>query len=76
MTCQVCGLRLPDPRKVGQKLAQTARLMVGVPDYDTYVAHRAANHPDDPVMTREEFFRNSQERRYGGGSTGGVFRCC
>jgi len=50
--------------------------MVGVPDYDTYVAHRAANHPDDPVMTREEFFRNSQERRYGGGSTGGVFRCC
>ena len=50
--------------------------MVGVPDYDTYVAHREANHPDEPVMTREDFFRNSQERRYGGGSKGGVFRCC
>ena len=76
MTCQVCGLRLTDPRQVGRKLAQTARLMVGVPDYDTYVAHREANHPDEPVMTREDFFRNSQERRYGGGSKGGVFRCC
>ena len=75
MTCQVCGLRLPDPKEVGRKLAQTARLMVGVPDYDVYVAHREVNHPDEPVMTREEFFRNSQERRYGGGS-GGVFRCC
>lgn len=74
MAC-LCGLRLPDPREVGRKLTQTARLMVGVPDYDVYVAHREATHPDEPVMTREEFFRNSQERRYGGG-TGGVFRCC
>ncbi len=74
MAC-LCGLRLPDPREVGRKLTQTARLMVGVPDYDVYVAHREANHPDESVMTREEFFRNSQERRYGGGS-GGVFRCC
>jgi uncharacterized short protein YbdD (DUF466 family) len=74
MAC-LCGLRLPDPREVGRKLTQTARLMVGVPDYDVYVAHREATHPYEPVMTREEFFRNSQERRYGGGS-GGVFRCC
>jgi hypothetical protein len=25
---------------------RTARLMVGVPDYETYVAHRRANHPE------------------------------
>lgn len=74
MDC-LCGLRLPDPRAVGRKLTQTARLMVGIPDYDVYVAHRQANHPAEPLMTREEFFRNSQERRYGSGS-GGVFRCC
>jgi uncharacterized short protein YbdD (DUF466 family) len=38
--------------------------MVGVPDYPTYVAHRKANHPDDPVMTYEEFFRERQRARY------------
>jgi uncharacterized short protein YbdD (DUF466 family) len=27
--------------------AKTARLMVGIPDYDTYVAHRRAIHPGD-----------------------------
>lgn len=75
MTCRVCGLTLPDAGELGRFVKQTARLMVGVPDYDTYVAHRQANHPDQPVMTKPEFFRNSQDRRYGG-STNGVFRCC
>jgi uncharacterized short protein YbdD (DUF466 family) len=45
-------------------VAQTARLMVGVPDYETYVAHRRTNHPGLPVMTYEEFFRERQEARY------------
>ena len=30
---------------------RTARLMVGVPDYQTYVEHRRQAHPDKPVMT-------------------------
>jgi uncharacterized short protein YbdD (DUF466 family) len=30
---------------------RTARLMVGVPDYDTYVQHRQVTHPGLPVMT-------------------------
>jgi uncharacterized short protein YbdD (DUF466 family) len=29
---------------------RTARLMIGVPDYETYVAHRRANHPDQPII--------------------------
>ncbi len=33
-------------RFVCDRVAETARLMVGVPDYPTYVAHRKANHPD------------------------------
>ena len=49
--------------------------MVGVPDYDTYVAHRRANHPDQPVMSYEEFFRERQNSRYGGGN-GKISRCC
>lgn len=43
---------------------RTARLMVGVPDYQTYVEHRLANHPDQPVMTYHEFFRERQNARY------------
>jgi uncharacterized short protein YbdD (DUF466 family) len=44
--------------------ARTARLMVGVPHYQTYVEHRRANHPDQPVMTYAEFFRERQNARY------------
>lgn len=44
--------------------ARTLRLMVGVPDYDTYVQHRQANHPGQPVMTYEEFFMERLQARY------------
>jgi uncharacterized short protein YbdD (DUF466 family) len=53
---------------------RTARLMVGIPDYDVYVAHRRANHPDQPIMTYEEFFVERQEARYAIGK--GRFRGC
>ena len=52
---------------------KAARLMVGIPDYDAYVAHQVVRHPDQPVMTYEEFFRWAQERRYAGANGG---RCC
>ena len=45
-------------------VASTARLMVGVPDYQTYVEHRRAFHPGKPIMTYEEFFRERQNARY------------
>ena len=44
---------------------RTARLMVGVPDYQTLdVDHRRTLHPDLPVMTYAEFFRERQDARY------------
>jgi len=49
--------------------------MVGMPNYDTYVAHVRATHPDKPVMTYEEFFRDRQNAKFGGGGKGG-FVCC
>lgn len=61
--------------KVGKGLATTARLMVGVPDYDAYVAHRQKMHPGDPVMTYEDFFRERQASRYGVNG-GKISRCC
>ncbi len=57
------------------RLAEGARLMVGVPDYDRYVAHRTAHHPDEPVMTLKEFHRDRIARRYGTGP-GAPPRCC
>ena len=61
-------------RFVCDRVAQTARLMVGVPDYPTYVAHRKANHPGQPIMSYEEFFRERQAARYAIGK--GRFRGC
>lgn len=61
-------------RFVCEMVVKTARLMVGVPDYDNYVAHTKATHPDLPVMTHTEFFRERQNARYG--FSKGRFRCC
>ena len=54
---------------------KTARLMVGIPDYEVYVEHRRACHPGEPVMSYEEFFRNRQDARYATGR-GKISRCC
>jgi uncharacterized short protein YbdD (DUF466 family) len=54
------------------RIRETSRLMVGVPDYDRYVAHVANTHPDQPVMSYREFFDNRQQARYGVG----MKRCC
>ena len=54
-------------------VGQAMRMMVGVPDYETYVAHARATHPDQEPMSYEAFFRNRQEARYGGA---GRIGCC
>ena len=55
-------------KQAGSYLGQSLRLMVGLPEYDTYLAHMERTHPDEPAMTYEEFFRERQEARYGGES--------
>lgn len=60
---------------IGKCLCDSARLMVGVPDYEAYVAHVRKTHPDTEPMTYEAFFRDRQQARYGGDGKGG-FRCC
>ena len=57
---------------MGRYLGQSLRLMGGLPDYQTYVAHMESTHPDREPMTYEEFFRERQEARYGGGQG----KCC
>lgn len=62
-------------KRILREAAQTARLMVGQPDYDAYVAHRKAQHPGEPVMSFEDFFRERQSSRYGENG-GKISRCC
>ncbi|CAM5192803.1 YbdD/YjiX family protein [Oligella ureolytica] len=57
----------------GKYLSQTARLMVGVPSYDMYLAHMAHKHPDKEPMSYKEFYRDRVNARYGGD---GSIRCC
>ncbi len=73
MSCTICGLPALDLARLAKKLKQGANLMVGQPDYEAYAAHRKAQHPGEPVMTREEFFFERQARRFGDGR---AFRCC
>ncbi|MCM2335471.1 MAG: YbdD/YjiX family protein [Pseudomonas sp.] len=51
---------------------QTARLAIGLPDYDVYVAHMRRVHPDVAPMDRDAFFRERMEARYAKGRS----RCC
>ncbi len=53
-------------------LAQTGRLIVGVPDYDLYLAHMRRRHPERAPMTREAFFADRLQARYARGTS----RCC
>jgi uncharacterized short protein YbdD (DUF466 family) len=48
-----------------RRTVHTARLiMAGVPDYEVYIAHRREHHPDEPIMSYAEFFRERQQARY------------
>ncbi|HUD30689.1 MAG TPA: YbdD/YjiX family protein [Novosphingobium sp.] len=54
------------------RLREMARLMVGQPPYDAYLAHMASHHPEATPMSRVEFFRNREQARYGSGAG----KCC
>lgn len=55
---------MPDLRFLWRRAAETARLMVGIPDYESYVKHRQTWHPGEPIMSYKDFFRERQEARY------------
>ena len=55
------------------RFREMARLMVGQPPYESYLAHMARHHPHATPMTRIAFFRNREQARYGGENGG---KCC
>ena len=69
---QKLGARL---RLIGKRLCQCGNLIVGLPDYEAYVAHVARAHPGQAPMTLKAFFRERQAARYGDGGSRGM-RCC
>lgn len=52
--------------------AATARATLGMPDYDAYLTHLRARHPEAEPLTREGFFKARQTARFGGGA----LKCC
>ena len=55
-----------------ERAACVVRSIIGVPDYDRYVAHVRARHPGAEPMTHEEFVRQRLADRYNRPGT----RCC
>ena len=51
---------------------ETARRMIGVPDYAAYLRHAREHHPERAPLDYAAFFARAQAARYRG--TGG--RCC
>jgi uncharacterized short protein YbdD (DUF466 family) len=49
-----------------------ARRVFGIPDYEAYVAHLRAHHPERALPSRETFFHERLAARY----TGRGGRCC
>jgi uncharacterized short protein YbdD (DUF466 family) len=61
--------RLRDRLRV---VRQACRQVFGIPDYERYLAHMAAHHAGESVLSRREFFARSIDRKYGKSGP----RCC
>ncbi len=48
------------------------RQIVGAPDYQRYLEHHAACHPDRQPLSAREYYAEFVSRRFGSGAT----RCC
>lgn len=65
-------MTLSGMRSAVRRAAVVIRRVIGVPDYERYVAHVRAAHPGTVPMSRAEFERSRLEDRY---SKPGQ-RCC
>jgi len=55
-----------------RSLCTACRQVFGMPDYERYLTHAAERHPGAPVLTRNDYFVQAIERKYGKGG----MRCC
>lgn len=57
---------VPAPARTGAvaAIARVIKQIIGVPDYERYVAHQCVAHPGCEPLTREAFMRERLEARY------------
>jgi uncharacterized short protein YbdD (DUF466 family) len=55
-----------------RRVAKVVRTIIGAPDYERYVEHVRACHPDRQPMSRDEFAQSRLEARYNQPGN----RCC
>ncbi len=66
-----------DLKSLRRSTVRAARQILGIPDYETYVERRKVTHPDEPIMSFEEFVREREEARCAvGEGRYGRFRSC
>jgi uncharacterized short protein YbdD (DUF466 family) len=60
-------------REAARRLRRIWLQVIGAPDYERYLAHHAAHHPDTPPMSERDYVKLFIERKYNGP---GASRCC
>ena len=66
------GAREARPHGGLHALRQACRQIVGIPDYERYLAHMEEHHPGEAVLSRKEYFAQAIDRKYGRSGP----RCC
>jgi uncharacterized short protein YbdD (DUF466 family) len=59
-------------RALGARGREAWQGVFGIPDYEAYLAHMRATHPEEAPLGRGEFFAWELERRHAGRGP----RCC
>lgn len=54
-----------------KKAWQLIRELSGDDAYERYVQHHSLHHAEEPLLTRQEFFKQAQQKKWHG-----VKRCC
>ena len=54
------------------RIAAVIRRVIGVPDYERYLAHQRRCHPGEPALSRAAFASDALARRYNQPGS----RCC
>ena len=54
----------PASRNAFASIARIVKTIIGVPDYERYVAHQRNAHPGCELLSREAFMRDRLEARY------------
>ena len=55
-----------------KRVLDVVRTVIGAPDYDRYVEHMRAHHPECSVVSRNDFMQQRLESRYSRPGS----RCC